>query len=197
MINNNEVTNTSTADRILYGAMQIISQSGLKGLSASKLATAVNISKSTVFHYFKTMDDIPSLILERLYDEIINPIQESHYTDVRAYLKALGSSSFSSNEQHITIYKAFASLYQASMHDDALQQVVQHCYQRFHQMVFTKLQGLCSSPIDDSTLKTLTDLILMSLDGIGMNYLIHQNQAQAKNAWELLVDTIAQQYNIA
>ncbi len=197
MINSRQITNTSTADRILYAAMQIISESGLKGLSASKLANAVNISKSTVFHYYKKMDDIPSLILEKLYNEIINPVQENHYEDVGVYLKVLGSSSFSSNEQHITIYKAFASLFQASMHDENLQQIVQNCYQQFSRMVFTKLYSFCSEHIDDNTLKILTDLILMSLDGIGMNYLIHQNQNQAKGAWELLVDTIVKEYNLA
>ncbi len=195
MINSKEI-NTSTADRILYAAMEIISESGLKGLSASKLANTVKISKSTVFHYYKKMDDIPSLILERLYNQIINPIQENHYENVGLYLKALGNSSFSANEQHITIYKAFASLYQASMHDDTLQQIVQNCYQKFSLMVFTKLHSLCSNHIEDNTLKTLTDLILMSLDGIGMNYLIHHNQTQAKSAWELFVDLIIEQYNL-
>lgn len=186
----------STADRILYAAMQIISEAGLKGLSASKLASAVNISKSTVFHYYKKMDDIPAFILEKLYSEIINPIQEDHYDSVRSYLKALGTSSFSSNEQHIVIFKAFLSLFQASMYDANLQHIVSRCSDQFDSMLYGKLRSLCNERIDDDTLKTLTHLIYMSLDGICLHYLIHSSQAQAQMAWELLIDALVDQYGL-
>ena len=194
MINNEVQTNVSTADRILYAAMQIISESGLKGLSASKLANVVNLSKSTVFHYFKKMDDIPALVLEKLYDKIINPIQEEHYDNVHSYLKALGTTSFSSNEEHIIIYKAFVSLFQASMHDAHLKQIVSSCSDHFGSSLYSKLRSLCDKRIDDDTLKTLTHLIYMSLDGIGIHYLINGNQIQAQMAWKLFVDTIVNQY---
>ncbi len=196
MIDSEVHTNVSTADRILYAAMQIISESGLKGLSASKLANAVNLSKSTVFHYFKKMDDIPALVLEKLYDKIINPIQEEHYDSVYSYLKALGTASFSNNEEHIIIYKAFLSLFQASMHDVHLKEIVNNCSDQFGSLLYSKLRSLCDKRIDDITLKTLTHLIYMSLDGIGMHYLIHGSQTQAQMAWELFIDTIVNQYTL-
>ncbi len=196
MINNEVPENISTADRILYAAMQIISESGLKGLSASKLANAVNLSKSTVFHYFKKMDDIPALVLEKLYDNIINPIHEEHYDNVRSYLKALGTASFSNNEQHIVIYKAFVSLFQASMHDAHLKQIVNNCSYQFSSLLYSKLHSLCNNSIEDDTLKTLTHLIYMSLDGIGIHYLIHGNQTQAQMAWDLFIEAIINEYDL-
>ena len=196
MINNEIYTDISTSDRILYAAMQIISESGLKGLSASKLANAVNLSKSTIFHYFSKMDIIPALVLEKLYDEIINPVQEEHYDNVHSYLKALGTTSFSTNEQHLIIYKAFLSLFQASMHDVHLKEIVNNCSDKFGLLLYSKLYNLCHKRIDEDTLKTLTQLIYMSLDGIGMHYLIHGNQTQAQMAWEIFIITIVNQYNL-
>lgn len=183
----------STEERILYAAMQIIGESGLKGLSAAKLAEAVQISKSTVFHHFKRMDDIPALILEKLYEEIINPVQEEHYDGVRSYLKALGSSSFPDNQQHILIYKAFVSLFQASMHDPQLQQIVGSCSQQFGTSLAGKLQSLSGKALED--VESLTNLIFMTLDGVGLHYLVHRDQTRAQKVWDLFVDTLCRQYN--
>lgn len=185
-----------TTDRILYAAMQIIADEGLKGLSASKLADASGISKSTVFHYFNKMDDIPAMILEKLYVDIINPVQEEHYKSLRAYLTALGESTFSNNQQHIMIYKAFASLFQAGMHDEQLTQIINSCSEKFRLMLSSKLQQLCSSKLSDDDLTALAALIMTSLDGIGLHYLINKNQEQAKKAWELFIDAIVTKYDL-
>lgn len=194
MQNTNLQKNSSTAERILYAAMQIISESGLKGLSASKLASAANISKSTVFHYFKKMDEIPGLVLEKLYTEIINPIQEKDHSSVYVYLKALGEASFSSNEQHLLIYKAFVSLFQASMHDPQLQKIVNNCSDEFNVLLYNKLRSLCHNPIDEDILNKVCHLIFMSLDGIGLHYLIHGDHNKALAAWELLITALTNQY---
>ncbi|WP_069999018.1 TetR/AcrR family transcriptional regulator [Cellulosilyticum sp. I15G10I2] len=196
MITNNLPTTLSASERILYAAMQIISENGLKGLSASKLANMAHISKSTVFHYFKKMDDIPALILEKLYSEIITPIQEQDFDNVYAYLSALGTASFSDNAHHIIIYKAFLSLYEASMHDPGLHQIVAECSHEFSLILSAKLQSLSPKPVNEVLLRDLTHLIFMSLDGIGLHYLIHGDRLKAQTAWELLIKSLVSQYHL-
>ncbi len=196
MINTAPWIHLPTSDRLLYAAMQMISETGLKGLSASKLASLADVSKSTVFHHFKKMEDIPVLVLEKLYEEIIYPIQEEAYASVSEYLKALGRTSFSDNEQHIVIYKAFASLFHASMHDANLKQIVNSCSHKFGSMLYTKLRSLSPISISDDTLMHLSHLIFMSLDGISLHYLIHGNYIQAQESWELLVNTIVSHYHL-
>ena len=193
---NVDYCNLSTADRILYAAMQIISEVGLEGLSASKLADTVKISKSSIFHYYKKMDEIPALILKKLYTEIINPIQEGEYENAHTYLKTLGYASFSLQPDHIVIYKAFLSLFQASMYDTRLKEIVMACSEEFDASLYSKLRQLCKVHVEDITIKKFSRLLSMSLDGIVLHYLIHSQTKQAQEAWDVLIDTIVKQFHL-
>ena len=47
-----------TYTRILTSAIDLISENGISGISASKLSTLSNVSKSAIFYHFKTTQDI-------------------------------------------------------------------------------------------------------------------------------------------
>lgn len=183
-----------TYERILYAAIWIVSQEGLKGLSASKLAELAGISKSTIFHHFKKMDDIPVLILEKLHTEIITPVQQKDHDSIRTYLMDLGMGTLSDNPQHIMMYKAFLSLYEASMHDASLREIVNTCSYEFAHLLKQKLESLSSFPIEESTINNVINVIFMSLDGIALNYLIHGDLKRAEKAWCILIDALVSQY---
>ncbi len=186
----------SNTDKLLYAAMEIIAKEGLRGLSASKLAKAVGISKSTVFHYYKSMEEIPSQVLEKLYSEILQPIQEVEYDSCYAYLSALGKGSFAIDQQQLIIYKAFVSLFQASMHNQQLQAIVNNCSQRFSAIIYEGLKCFSSPAVDDHSLHLLSQLILKTLDGIGLHYLINLNQQEAEAAWSSFIEAIMRQYKL-
>ena len=193
---NNTHTEVSTYNRILNAAIEIISQQGLKGLSASKLATTANISKSTVFHHFKKMDEVPALVLKKLYDEIFLPLQNDKYNNVYDYLKVIGQASFSKNVEYIMIYKAFVSLIHASMHDAQLQDIVNGCSELFSSQLSTKIQELCNNQIDPNTLKKLSQLIIKTLDGICLHYLINSDQADAFTSWDIFIHALVTNYQL-
>ncbi|TCK98520.1 TetR family transcriptional regulator [Natranaerovirga hydrolytica] len=193
MVNLNSL---STSDKILYAAMEIISQEGLKGLTASKLAKIANISKSTVFHYYKSMDDIPALVLKTLYSEIFSPLEQVNYNSVYDYLNTVGLTSFSKDEQQRLLYKAFLSLYQESMHNLHLKEIVNICSKEFALVIYTQLRALIKGTIEDSQVKNITQLIFMTLDGICLHYLINGNQQEALTSWELFITALIKHYNL-
>ncbi len=58
-----------TKAKILSSSLDIICSSGVEGLSASKITSMSGISKSSVFHHFSSINDIPFIIMADVGDD--------------------------------------------------------------------------------------------------------------------------------
>lgn len=67
-----------TRAAIIEAAVSILGHEGPAGLTASALTRAVGISKATLFHHFRTIDEIPLVALEHLALQLqaFSPVQK-------------------------------------------------------------------------------------------------------------------------
>ena len=63
-----------TKEKILNTALLIISEEGLKGLSAKKIADRAQISKSNIFHHYTSVDNLLEVILKNLFADTLTNI---------------------------------------------------------------------------------------------------------------------------
>jgi AcrR family transcriptional regulator len=58
---------------ILDAAARLFASSGFHATSTRRIAAAAGVSEGTVFHYFRSKNDLMLGILDRFYNEVLNP----------------------------------------------------------------------------------------------------------------------------
>ena len=76
-------------------------------ISASKLSALSNVSKSTIFHHFKTTQEIPEAALKMIMEKMIKPIDDLKDENLGGSLNDLGASVIIILEDYKKLYKSF------------------------------------------------------------------------------------------
>ena len=96
-----------TKQKIISASLKILSQEGSSGLTSGKLATATGISKGTIFHHYKDMEEIQLAVLEFLIDSIGSNMKAKEFRDLNHFMTTVISSTFSSFSQYRGVYAAW------------------------------------------------------------------------------------------
>lgn len=178
-----------TRARILNAAITIIAENGIKEVSAAKLATATGVSKSNIFHHFKSIDDILIGVLHILFNDLLVPMT-LEYPDVEEFLKSIGKSVFHVPEEHLNLFKAFFSFYHEGMFNSEYQKVLASYTGQITELISKQLAQLAPIPVAQETLESTATIILSMIDGMGLHYLLNGNGLHYEQAWRLQVQLI-------
>ena len=184
-----------TYTRILTSAIDLISENGISGISASKLSTLSNVSKSSIFYHFKTTQDIPEAVLKLIFSKLITPIDASKNETLVQFLSDLGSSVIDISDEYIKVYKSFFSFYHESVFNETYQKLMGDFLTTSKDSLSDQLKKLSKKPLSDKEANTLSALIITTLDGIGMHILIGGERDEYLEAWELQVQFICGMLN--
>ena len=176
--------------RILTSAIDLISENGISGISASKLSTLSNVSKSAIFYHFKTTQDIPEAVLKLIFSKLIKPIDDSKNESLVQFLSHLGSSVIDISDEYIKVYKAFFSFYHESVFNETYQKIMGDFLKTSKDSLSDQIKKLSKKPLSDKDTNAISALIISTLDGIGMHILIGGEKEEYLKAWELQVEFI-------
>lgn len=179
-----------TYTRILTSAIDLISENGISGISASKLSTLSNVSKSAIFYHFKTTQDIPEAVLKLIFSKLIKPIDDSTNESLVQFLSYLGSSVIDISDEYIKVYKAFFSFYHESVFNETYQKIMRDFLKTSKDSLSDQIRKLSKKPLSDKEVNAISALIISTLDGIGMHILIGGEKDEYLKAWELQVEFI-------
>lgn len=190
------VKGEETYHRILLSAIDIISESGISGITASKLSSLSQVSKSNIFHHFKSTQEIPEAVLKMIFDELIRPIDDTNFESLDEYLKYLGSSIANVSEEYMKIYKSFFSFYHESMFNETYKKIMSDYLYTSKINLVNQIKKYSRKPLTDAELYTISMLILSTLDGIGLHILMQGGNNEYLEAWNLQVKLICNWLNI-
>lgn len=179
-----------TYTRILTSAIDLISENGISGISASKLSTLSKVSKSAIFYHFKTTQDIPEAVLKLIFSKLIKPIDDSTNESLVQFLSYLGSSVIDISDEYIKVYKAFFSFYHESVFNETYQKIMGDFLKTSKDSLSDQIRKLSKKPLSDNEVNAISALIISTLDGIGMHILIGGEKDEYLKAWELQVEFI-------
>lgn len=179
-----------TYTRILTSAIDLISENGISGISASKLSTLSKVSKSAIFYHFKTTQDIPEAVLKLIFSKLIKPIDDSTNESLVQFLSYLGSSVIDISDEYIKVYKAFFSFYHESVFNETYQKIMRDFLKTSKDSLSDQIRKLSKKPLSDKEVNAISALIISTLDGIGMHILIGGEKDEYLKAWELQVEFI-------
>ncbi|SHN27370.1 TetR/AcrR family transcriptional regulator [Gracilibacillus kekensis] len=175
-----------TKNRILSASIKIISEEGLKGLSAKKIADLSGISKSNIFHHFGSVDEVLRVIFENILADMVKPIESNQEADLESFLTFLGESIYSLSEEEKLSYSVLLHFYNTCLYDEKYRAYLLKTKDEMIDAIATQLSRY-SSQRKEKLLK-VSEMIIITLDGYGLHFLLDSDSARFKEIWTLQVE---------
>lgn len=179
-----------TRARILREAISLIAEKGIKEVSAAKLAKATGVSKSNIFHHFKSIDEILLSVLDVIFDDFLEQLKVEH-RNLDEFLQSLGQIFFHVPEEHLKTFKAFFSFYHEGLFHSEYQKALILCSDQMIKLLCKHLTRLVSNSMAQETIESIATILLTTLDGIGLHYLLNKKGTRYTQAWQLQVQMIS------
>jgi AcrR family transcriptional regulator len=180
-----------TKEKILNTALLIISEEGLKGLSAKKIADRAQISKSNIFHHYTSVDNLLEVILKNLFADTLTNIPLETCNSLEDFFQLLGEMTFLLEGDELAIYKALLSYYNEALFTSDYGQMIVQIKKDISEFFRTHLERLSRKKISLDVLEMLT----ADLDGMGLHYMIEKNSKKFMRFWKLKTEMYIQYIN--
>lgn len=186
-----------TRSNILHTAVKIIAKNGLKDISTAKLAEASGVSKSTIFHHFKSNDELLMTALNLVFEELLQSMKVEEYQDVEHFLDAIGQSIFQASDTERTFIKAFLSFFHEGIFNPAYREILVSYAEQMNDLFRTQLLQLAPKSTNQETIDSVSKLLLPMIDGIGFHYLLNGDSARYQQIWTLQKKSVLQLLGIS
>ncbi len=184
-----------TRANIVYTAIVMIAESGLHVVSAAKLAEAAGVSKSTIFHHFKSNEELLTSTLNVVFDELLQVMKIGNYRDVEHFLHTLGHAMISVSDDARIYMKAFLSFFHEGMFNPNYREILTSYAEQMNDMFYTQLTLLTPESVNRETIHAVSRLILPMIDGIGIHFMLNKDRERFEEIWKWHVKGILKLLN--
>lgn len=181
----NEKIRTETSNIILDASLKLFSRNGFDHTSVDDIAKSAKISKGLVYHYFRSKDQILYTLMKNSFDDIMRmesviPANVSPSDLLKAWIVQAFTQIQS---QPVYLRLLFSILFQSS-----IQKKTSAIIQQFKKIALDQLEQLfvrLGSP------SPRTDALILAclLDGIGLSYVLAQDEMPMDEIAERVVET--------
>lgn len=181
-----------TRAAILDAAIRILGRDGPERLTASALAKESGVSKATLFHHFRTFDEIPIVAMEHFWSQSLSRTAEAPKS-LRSYLQQLGAQILDLPRQRATFLKAHVVFLVKAMFEPHLRARLGEGAKAMHRQLVSELSARLPKRRKAETVETATRMIEMTLDGLMMG-LASEDSPEAhelsQRAWARFIDLL-------
>jgi TetR/AcrR family transcriptional regulator, regulator of biofilm formation and stress response len=170
---------------IIEAAVRILGRSGPAGLSASALTREVGIGKATLFHHFRSVDEIPLVALEHLALEL-KAFTPSAKAQKGNAIEALGEGTRQLIAQHRDFINAYFVFFAKALFDPALRKRLAECGAEPRAMIGEMVDAANARDKED-----VVTLIAIMLDGLALHLLLADDQRPIMRAWSMFAKSVA------
>jgi len=174
-----------TRTKILYAAIEVIAENGLKNVSTAKLATVAGVSKSTIFHHFQSSDEVMKSTLDFVYHELLKDMKTEQYRDIKDLLDGIGYSLFHVPDEELSFFKVFLSFFHEGVFDSTYRDVFISYVNQMNDFFRMQLTKLAPESTDQDRIDRVSKLLLPIIDGVGLHYLLDQDRKKYQQLWNL------------
>ena len=172
-----------TRAAIIEAAVSILGHEGPAGLTASALTRAVGISKATLFHHFRTIDEIPLVALEHLALQLqaFSPVQKKR--SPRRTIEPLGDGARILVEQHRDFISAYFVFFGKALFDKRLRQSLANCGAQSRAIIAQLVRKNMKGVKTDRDVDDVVNVIMIMLDGLALHLLLADDKRPIMRAW--------------
>jgi AcrR family transcriptional regulator len=181
-----------TRTAILDATIRILGRDGPDRFSASALAKVSGVSKATLFHHFRSIDEIPMLALERFWLQSLSQ-QNKDTASARAYLMRLGAQILDLPRQRATLLRAHIVFLVKAMFEPRLHARLAEGAEAMHAQMVSELAARLRGRLKPAEVEATTRMVEMMLDGLMISMATaHSPEARelSRRAWDRFVDLL-------
>ncbi len=181
-----------TRTAIVEATLKLLSRAGPDAFSASTLATEAGVSKATLFHHFRAIDEIPLAALQHLWSQALAP-RGDNAKSARQYLQELGRQVFVLAHRRSGFLRAHVVFLTKAIFDPRLRKRLAAGALQMHQLMKRTLSEKLPKNLSPSELEAVTRMVEMALDGLMIRLVVMQNSkelGESKRAWTRFVDLL-------
>jgi AcrR family transcriptional regulator len=171
-------------------AMDMIAESGVGSLSASKLAARAGISKSNIFHHFPSLKDIPEAVLHYIFNEMRQSTDLSEDKSLCESLCIIGESYFKMFFNSQKWLRCFFSFYHEGLFHKEYKDILTHYLNESKFHIAEVIKGQAKKKISDEKANLYASILVVTLDGMGMQMLLLEDCAAYLELWKEQVELI-------
>lgn len=170
-----------TREKIMHEALLIVSKEGINGLTAKKLADRSGVSKSNIFHHFKSVNHLLVLILNSLVECTASQLDSEQIDSLEDFFQVLGASTFLLKGDELAIYRGLFSYYHETLYNTDYKELILQVKQGVMDHIHQVLNQVAGKDIPAE----LVEMIVIDLDGYGMHYLIEMDSDKYMKLWNV------------
>ncbi|GAB2550721.1 TetR/AcrR family transcriptional regulator [Gracilibacillus alcaliphilus] len=174
-----------TRVNILHTAIAMIAENGLTEISTAKLAAASGVSKSTIFHHFKSNDELLINTLHVVFEELLQSIKIGEYRDVAHFFDTLGQTMIPVSDDELPFFKAFLSFFHEGIFNPAYREILVTYSEQMNDLFRIQLTQLVPKTVNQETIDSVSRLLLPMVDGIGFHFLLNRDSEKYQQVWNL------------
>nr|WP_279230869.1 TetR/AcrR family transcriptional regulator [Natranaerovirga hydrolytica] len=171
---------------MLTASMKIIAEEGIEGLSAKKIADLLGISKSNIFHHFGSVDEVLNVVFENILAYLVEPVKSHQCPDLEVFLLFLGESIYSLSEEEKLTYSVLLNFYNACLYNEKFRTYLLKTKDEMIVAIATQLSRYSSHRKE--RLLQISEMIIMTLDGYGLHFLLESDIITFRKIWALQVE---------
>ncbi|UJW58465.1 TetR/AcrR family transcriptional regulator [Bacillus sp. A116_S68] len=175
-----------TKKRIRIATTTILAREGMSGLSAKKIADEAGISKSNLFHHFRSLDDILIDLFESITSETAQALSNFEFETLEEFFHMLGELtlqlSVEKEETFIAMFHYFNFALTNSDYKVRIDKLKQHLINIFSDYIRS------IEPISHAALTNIAESIVITLDAFGMHYSLDRNKEKFLHQWHIQSD---------
>lgn len=180
-----------TRAAILDAAIRILGRDGPDRFSASALAKESGVSKATLFHHFRSFDDIPIVAMERYWSGSLSA-EKKNAASPRAYLLQLGAQIVDLPHKQAAFLKAHAVFLVKAMFEPRLHARLAEGAAATHGHMVRELAARLPKR-RKADMEATARMIEMTLDGLMMGMATadsREARQRSRRAWGRFVDLL-------
>lgn len=170
-----------TKNRIIEATMTIISEGGLKAISANKIAERANISKSSIFHHYASIDEIPYEIVSTICSAMTGITGTDDIKDLETFFKLIGENTFNLKDENLMAYRTLFAFYNEALYSGKYQAQISQLKRDFIVYLKEAIEAINRKKISEE----LAEIIAIDLDGLGLHYLIEADSKKFMRLWQV------------
>jgi AcrR family transcriptional regulator len=165
-----------TRNSILDAAIKLLGSAGPDGFSASAIANEAGVSKATVFHHFRTVDEIPLVALDRFWaSSLAGTMPES--TSARDYLLGIADQIRSLTGKRRTLLRAHLVFLVKALFDPRLGRLLASTSAHMHELTMNELSKRLPRRVPPEKIETVTRMVEMVLDGMMIGLAVNRSRS--------------------
>lgn len=176
-----------TQQKLLQGVFELAAESGLQGVTASKLAKRVGVSTSTIFHHFPTIEALTLAAMRSWFDGFMHFLEAPppQPPSLSQHLEQMGQASFDMLKDAARARATMAFIHHAlfdSSYRDLLAPMLEE-YALVQRRLLAQASGRDES---DPEVESWTCALSSALDGLATQAIVTQDLPRCQRAWSTL-----------